>query len=387
MVEKMDRFKKLNSLLWSKILRDETRVESSHDFPSIKHLPGVIFTLDQNGVFTLSEGKGLAQLGLKPGQVVGQSASEIYRHFPWIVESINKVLQSGEDLQTAGVLNGKWYEVEWSPIRDDQGKMSGLAGVAIDTTSRRKEEEVRSQLLANESKLRVSLEAEMLIREEFLSILTHDLRTPLASAQVCAESLYSSETSDNFVKKMGLRIFNDCNRMNRMITNLLDGTRIKIGQQLEIKIEELDFSQLMIDAVESMTLLYGDRFSVSSPGPIYGHSSYDGIQRVIENLASNAAKHGDPIAPILVGLIPSEDHVQITVHNQGITIDKELQSKIFEPFHRGLNKQSKEKIKGWGLGLTLVKGVTESLGGQITLDSRPEIGTLFIVTIPRDSRR
>jgi len=107
----------------------------------ITNIPVVLYMLDRNGVFTLSEGKGLEALGLQPGQVVGQSAFEIYRDDPDVITSLRRAL-TGETFSTLIRAQGLVFESWFSPVRDAQGAITGMIGVATDVTERQRSEQL-----------------------------------------------------------------------------------------------------------------------------------------------------------------------------------------------------------------------------------------------------
>ena len=98
-------------------------------------VPVVVFTVDPAGVFTLSDGGGLARLGLRPGQVVGMSVFDVYRDVPAIMNNLREALAGAPRAWTAEVGDGI-YETRTIPLRDDQGGLVGILGVAIDITDR-----------------------------------------------------------------------------------------------------------------------------------------------------------------------------------------------------------------------------------------------------------
>ena len=101
----------------------------------IANVPMVVFTVDPAGVFTLSDGGGLVRLGLRPGQVVGLSVFDVYRDFPGIMDNLREALAGAPRAWTAEVGDGI-YETRTIPLRDDQGRLVGILGVAIDITDR-----------------------------------------------------------------------------------------------------------------------------------------------------------------------------------------------------------------------------------------------------------
>lgn len=114
--------------------------------------PVVLFVLDRKGVFTLSEGKGLAKLGLKPGQVVGRSCFEVYRDYPQITRVIRMALAGRTVLRELAV-NDLTYEVNLSPVRDERGRVARVIGLANDITERKRVEAA----LADEHNLHMDL--------------------------------------------------------------------------------------------------------------------------------------------------------------------------------------------------------------------------------------
>lgn len=160
------------------LLENQIRVESI-----IKNAPIILFVLDLDGIFTFSEGKGLDSLGLKPGEVVGLSAFEMYKEFPTVVSSIRKALQG--EINSAIHDMGKWiFDVFYMPLKNEDGKIKGLIGVATDITDSKKAERA---LRSSEERLRLSLNAanqglydlniqtgEAIVNDEYALMLGYD---------------------------------------------------------------------------------------------------------------------------------------------------------------------------------------------------------------------
>jgi PAS domain S-box-containing protein len=123
----------------------------------VDNAPIVLFALDSQGTFTLSQGRGLKDLGLEPGQVVGMSALEVYRGVPWIVKAIRQALR-GEELTSSGEVAGRWYETRYFPLRDESGAIQGTIGVATDVTEQRRADLQRVELLRREQVARTDAE-------------------------------------------------------------------------------------------------------------------------------------------------------------------------------------------------------------------------------------
>lgn len=102
----------------------------------VQSAPLILYAIDRDGIFTLSEGRGLAAMGLAPGQVVGQSALALYGQIPWVVENLRRAL-AGEEVTAEGEVGGRWYQVRYKPLFDAAGRPDGALGLAVDVTTER----------------------------------------------------------------------------------------------------------------------------------------------------------------------------------------------------------------------------------------------------------
>jgi signal transduction histidine kinase len=234
-------------------------------------------------------------------------------------------------------------------------------------------------------KYAVSLEKERELREQFVATLTHDLRTPLTAAKMGAQFILRRPDNEEKNQQLAVKIIRSIDRMDQMIKDLLDASRIRAGEGLTLTMNECDLREIALMTLRELVAAYGDRFVLETERDlILGYWNEDGLRRVIENLASNAVKYGTPQMFIKVSLRQNDNSAEICVHNTGDPIPRENLSRLFEPFQRAQSAQSSKK--GWGLGLTLVKGVVEAHGGKINVVSSKEEGTSFTVTLPKDSR-
>ena len=227
------------------------------------------------------------------------------------------------------------------------------------------------------------LEIERELRERFVAALTHDLRTPLTAAKMSAQMLTRKEGDVGFVKKMANRIGDCMDRADSMIRDLLDASRIKAGESMVMDITEVDLNALAAEVIEDLTSVHGDRFVLDAPDLVRGHWDPEAIRRILENLSGNAVKYG-ALAPVTLRLKQKGEEVAIQVHNEGEPIPEASQARLFEPFQRGTTVIGNAQ-KGWGIGLTLVKGLAEAHGGNVSLVSNAAEGTTFTVRVPLDS--
>ena len=129
----------------------------------------------------------------------------------------------------------------------------------------------------------------------------------------------------------------------------------------------------------------GSHFELHAGSSVVGYWSRDGMRRLLENLLSNAAKYGAPDTPIKVTVEDHEGKMRLTVNNRGAPLSSTEQARILHPYERGENARRGGK-SGWGIGLTLVRGITDAHGGSLRVVSSEDEGTTFIVENPMDSR-
>ena len=245
-----------------------------------------------------------------------------------------------------------------------------------DITDRKKlEDELRCQ---NEDLLRTVRFSEM-----FVGILGHDLRNPLSAIMTGASLLQRRGESEKVVKTAS-RILSSAGRMGRMIDQVLDFTRIRLGRGIPIQPRRADLAEICrvaIDEFENTTPKR--RIAFVSRGDTAGSWDADRIVQLVSNLLGNALTHGDPALPVTVscdGTAPF--FVQLDVHNAG-TVPADLIPVLFEAFRTGSNEKQ-ERSHGLGLGLFISQQIAFAHSGTIHVTSSEEDGTHLIVRLPRD---
>lgn len=225
------------------------------------------------------------------------------------------------------------------------------------------------------------LQEERALREQFVAMLSHDLRSPLTSAKMSIELMMSYPEKADSIVRLGERANRSLNAADKMIQDLLDANRIQAGQPIPLEIKVTDIAHILIELVEEMTILHGNRFKFIGPNRLEGCWNPLALKRIAENLVSNAVKYGDSIKPITLTLSATSERVEFSVHNFGKPISRNDCDGLFKIFHRSSSATQSGKM-GWGIGLALVKGLSEALGGHIWVESSAEAGTTFTVTLP-----
>lgn len=228
------------------------------------------------------------------------------------------------------------------------------------------------------SKLR-ELEA---TREEYVSLVSHDLRGPLSAARMSAELLRRHPERLDQRRELADKIVRNIDRTDRMVRDLLDAQMIRAGKRLLLKLERCDLAAVARDVAEELITMFGDRFLLDLDEDVRGFWSDDELRRALWNLGNNAVKHGAPDTPIIITARRLPGRVRLSVHNEGPPIPAEDQALLFKPFSRGRAAGS----RGWGLGLTLVLGCAEAHGGRVWVDGEGGGGTTFTIELPLDAR-
>jgi PAS domain S-box-containing protein len=226
-------------------------------------------------------------------------------------------------------------------------------------------------------------------REEFLSIASHELKTPLTTvkgySQIIARLLRRSSLDRDRLIYLASQLQNQLGRFETLIADLLDISRIQRGG-LELRPERTDLVALTENVLSRFTYpaepSNPHQFHLDAPDSYIGVWDPDRLDQVLTNLLSNAVKYSPEGGEINIRIQPQEDDlVQISVSDPGIGIPEEEQGRLFRPFARSESVQ--RAISGVGLGLYISQQIVDRHGGSIVLDSQPERGSTFTVTLPR----
>lgn len=230
-----------------------------------------------------------------------------------------------------------------------------------------------------------SLEADSSLQKSFVATLTHDLRNPIGSVKMALDLLLLELPLTPEIEDLAAIMTRNLEHAETMLLDLLDANRIKSGHKLPLNVEACDLTNLAKNVLAEISAVRGHGCILNAQENIRGFWSGARLRRVISNLIDNAMKYGDVNGPITLSLIQDSCCTVISVHNEGAPIPLNEQTTIFEPYYR-VNEARGQRQSGWGLGLTLVKAVTEAHGGTVRVLSEPGKGTTFVVTLPNDSR-
>ena len=255
--------------------------------------------------------------------------------------------------------------------------------VALDRVSRFERERVAREAA---ERVRNELQETEQIRERLLGMIGHDLRSPLSAVTFAAE-LLRLDPCPNAHERMGERIASSAARMARMITQLLDFTRARLGGGIPIQRVPGDLVEICHRVVDEVQMAHPTALVQTSIGaPVCGRWDPDRLADVLTNLLGNAIEHGSTGTPVEVMLEEQGAHVRLRVRNQGPTIAAEDLSTIFDPFHRGrVAGRCTGKRSGLGLGLYIVQQIVLAHGGTVDIESQEGV-TTFTVVLPKTAK-
>lgn len=215
-------------------------------------------------------------------------------------------------------------------------------------------------------------------REQFIAILGHDLRNPLAAIALGAELIAGLPPPHD---KMGSQIARSARRMETMIRDVMDFTRGRLGGGIPVRLGACDVGGICADVVAEMKLGHPGRdIRCATEGSLRSECDTDRIEQVVSNLIGNAITHGQD--PIVVTARDVGTDIEITVESAGEPISELAMSRMFEPYSRGIRLMpSGEIAPGLGLGLYIVSEIVRAHGGTIAVTSGAR--TNFRVCFPR----
>lgn len=219
---------------------------------------------------------------------------------------------------------------------------------------------------------------------QLVGIVTHDLRSPLTAILLATRSLLRKAEAGPATSALE-RIERSARRIESVTHLLLDFTRARLGAGIPVVPQPVDLQALCHDTVEEARAGAPERLIQEDyAGDLQGQWDAERLAQVLANLLQNALKYSPPDTPVRVLAAAVEGGVRVEVHNQGEPIPRELRPRLFEPFQSGARSAETVK-KSLGLGLYIVREIVQAHAGGINVRSEPGLGTVFTLTLPRQS--
>jgi PAS domain S-box-containing protein len=281
-----------------------------------------------------------------------------------------------------------WADVILTALRDEHGETYAFAKITRDLTERRAAEEQQRELLA-EQRARTAAEEALAARDRFLTIASHELKTPVASVRLAAEGLVHARGAgrlDEARLEAGLaRLITASQRLGVLVDELLDITRLTADTAPLVRVptDLVAVAREVIGRFEQAPDL--PRIELLAPERAEIPADASRIDQVLTNLIDNALKYSASGSRVEVGIDDAGDVVELSVSDRGIGLDDDgaARERIFEAFGRGDNA---EHIPGLGLGLHISHQIVIRHGGTIDAERRGDgPGARFTVRLPRDA--
>lgn len=306
---------------------------------------------------------------LVPKDVVGHPMQEVLRN-PTLQDIIHRALHSTEHVEGDIVIYGpkeRFLQAHATLLGDEEGQRRGVVVVLNDVTRLRKLENVRRDFVAN---------------------VSHELKTPITSIKGFVETLQDGaksipEDRDRF---LGI-VIKQVNRLNAIIEDLLLLSRLEQEESRWPREGDMDVTSLksvLVDAVEvckpkaddksvAIEMSCRDEVKTVQNGPL--------LEQAVVNLVDNAVKYSEKGKTVTVTGKVLDDHLVISVQDEGCGIEEQHLPRLFERFYR-VDKARSRQLGGTGLGLAIVKHIAQTMKGTVSVESRFGQGSLFAITIP-----
>ena len=300
--------------------------------------------------------------------------SRVFRSFPTASDGAAETYESDCQARRA---DGSQFWVHWSatPIRKPDGTIDYFMATFEDVTAKREAEELSAANLAQMEKLNR-------LKSEFVSMVSHEFRTALVGIQGFSELIRDQDMEPSEMKTLAGEIYDDSQRLNRMITDMLDFDRLEAGK-LKLELQQLDINELVKAAAEHAavsTKIHTIQVDAQpAMPPVLGDA--DRLTQVLTNLLNNAIKYSPRGGEIQVSTHVNGGCAEVSVVDHGNGIPPEFISRLFGRYERYEDKHA-GKIIGTGLGLAITRQIVEMHGGRIAVESVVGKGSAFRFTVP-----
>jgi signal transduction histidine kinase len=327
-------------------------------------------TVDRGGIVTALSARAAEVLGVDPASALGRPVAEV----ALLLGPDGTPLLSGDEsaLQRA-LRDGEQWRGPLSGVPVQSADAAAAVSVQIAPL-----QEGAVLVVGDAAPLRELLDA----NDALISITSHELKTPLTAIKAMSELMLSYELDAEQRKEMIGDIFQQAERLEQLIREILDASQIDSGR-VTLDVGSVDLRDILAEVLDELqTQLDGRNLKVSFPKRLpQVRADAAKLRQVLVNLITNAIKYSPEAAPVEVKAAAGPDAVRVDVRDHGIGIRREDLSRLFKKFQR-IRDPATHNTAGTGLGLYIVKGLVELQGGAVEVASEYGSGSTFSFTLP-----
>ncbi|WP_294750067.1 ATP-binding protein [uncultured Exiguobacterium sp.] len=330
------------------------------DLDKERHLLSSILRCMADGVLTFSKSGEL--LATNPPAEAFLAGAPVPDE---LIELFQTVMREETEMTVSFEREGRFYIIIVSPLLEQEEQIGAVA-VLRDMTEAQQLEKMRADFVAN---------------------VSHELRTPLVMLQGYSEAIVDGMTeSDEATKEFASIIYDESQRLSRLVNDLLDLARMEAGyQELRIEaVEAVSFAQRVIKKFKQMGRDKQVTFSVSGPNVVFD-ADPDQMEQVLTNLLGNALRYTEN-GEIKIKIDEDRENITLSVIDSGDGIPEEDLPFVFDRFYKADKARTRGKT-GTGIGLAIVANVVRAHGGEVEVDSRLGEGATFRIRLPKKQRK
>ena len=345
----------------------------------IEAVPGAVYAKDREGRYLMANRGAAGAFGCQPDDLIGRTDVELLSNAEEagaLAANDREVIDQGEPIQLEEVIqhaDGRsiaWWSTK-EPLRDHDGRVIGLVGTSVDISERKRMVEALRE--ADRRK------------DEFLAMLAHELRNPLAPINTAAHILRMTAADSKPVQQASQVIARQVGHLTRLVDDLLDVSRVTRGL-VQLERTSVDLRSVISTAIEQAQPLMQSRChelrTKIGTGSLVVDGDFHRLVQIVSNLLNNAAKYTPQGGVIGVELSSSEGQALLSVSDNGIGIGADTIDRVFDLFAQAERTPDRTQ-GGLGIGLSLVRSLVQLHGGHVRAESAGlSRGSTFLVTLP-----
>jgi PAS domain S-box-containing protein len=363
--------KRLNKMNLAKIITERNKTQTI-----IKNIADGVVVTDPKLRILILNASVEKWFGLKEGEASEKPLTDFIQEtklVDLIVEAVRKNTKTLPAVEISLKLKGEWksriFQARAARVQQEDGELVGIVTILRDVTQQKEIDKLKTELV---------------------SMVAHELRSPLTSISGFSELLLDSDITKSQSEEYATIILNESRRLSDLINKFLDISRIEAGriQPKKVSLDLLEIVQIVVgnnSYLSSKKNIEVEIHSISRLGKIYADAGM--MEQVFLNLFSNAVKYSPNNTRIDFVLKASDGEVVVQIQDHGYGISPKALPHIFEKFYRVTDNEATREVVGSGLGLALVKQIVDLHGGHIEVESKLGHGSVFSIHLPKISGR